>query len=125
MLGMRQPVGVGAVGSHEEQTAVIVAGGGNVDDGTTVGGPSRIGVFGVVLGEAAEVRAVRIHDAELRLVAREEGNPLSVRRPGRVRVAGAAAGNAAREGKRAPVQVMEGNYKLMSGTCAWWDGVKQ
>jgi hypothetical protein len=19
--------------------------------------------------------------------------------------------------------VMEGNYKLMSGTCAWWDGV--
>jgi len=21
------------------------------------------------------------------------------------------------------VQVMEGNYKLMSGTCAWWDGV--
>jgi 2,3-dihydroxybiphenyl 1,2-dioxygenase len=32
--------------------------------------------------------------------------------------------NAAREGLRAPVQVMEGNYKLMSGTCAWWDGVK-
>jgi 2,3-dihydroxybiphenyl 1,2-dioxygenase len=33
--------------------------------------------------------------------------------------------NAAREGLRAPVQVMEGNYKLMAGTCAWWDGVKQ
>jgi 2,3-dihydroxybiphenyl 1,2-dioxygenase len=33
--------------------------------------------------------------------------------------------NAAREGKRAPVQVMEGNYKLMAGTCAWWDGVKE
>jgi 2,3-dihydroxybiphenyl 1,2-dioxygenase len=32
---------------------------------------------------------------------------------------------AAAEGLRAPVQVMEGNYKLMSGTCAWWDGVKQ
>jgi len=32
--------------------------------------------------------------------------------------------NAAREGLRAPVQVMEGNYQLMSGTCAWWDGVK-
>jgi 2,3-dihydroxybiphenyl 1,2-dioxygenase len=32
--------------------------------------------------------------------------------------------NAAREGLRAPVQVMEGNYKLMSGTCAWWDGVR-
>jgi hypothetical protein len=32
--------------------------------------------------------------------------------------------NAAREGKRAPVQVMEGNYKLMAGTCPWWDGVK-
>ena len=27
--------------------------------------------------------------------------------------------NAAREGLRAPVQVMEGNYTLMSGTCAW------
>jgi 2,3-dihydroxybiphenyl 1,2-dioxygenase len=32
--------------------------------------------------------------------------------------------NAAREGLRAPVQVMEGNYHLMSGTCAWWDGVR-
>jgi 2,3-dihydroxybiphenyl 1,2-dioxygenase len=31
---------------------------------------------------------------------------------------------AAAAGLRAPVQVMEGNYKLMSGTCAWWDGVK-
>jgi 2,3-dihydroxybiphenyl 1,2-dioxygenase len=30
---------------------------------------------------------------------------------------------AAAAGRRAPVQVMEGNYKLMSGTCAWWDGV--
>ena len=30
---------------------------------------------------------------------------------------------AAAQGRRAPVQVMEGNYKLMSGTCAWWDGV--
>jgi 2,3-dihydroxybiphenyl 1,2-dioxygenase len=33
--------------------------------------------------------------------------------------------NAAREGLRAPVQVMEGNYKLMSGTCAWWDGMRK
>lgn len=33
--------------------------------------------------------------------------------------------NAAREGKRAPVQVLEGNYRLMEGTCPWWDGVKQ
>jgi 2,3-dihydroxybiphenyl 1,2-dioxygenase len=32
--------------------------------------------------------------------------------------------NAAREGLRAPVQVMEGNYRLMSGACAWWDGVR-
>jgi 2,3-dihydroxybiphenyl 1,2-dioxygenase len=32
--------------------------------------------------------------------------------------------SAARDGLRAPVQVLEGNYKLMSGTCAWWDGVK-
>ena len=33
--------------------------------------------------------------------------------------------NAAREGLRAPVQVLDGNYKLMSGTCAWWDGVRE
>ena len=31
---------------------------------------------------------------------------------------------AAAAGLRAPVQVMEGNYGLMSGTCPWWDGVK-
>ncbi|MGA2291477.1 VOC family protein [Bradyrhizobium sp.] len=31
---------------------------------------------------------------------------------------------AAAAGLRAPVQVMEGNYQLMSGTCPWWDGVK-
>lgn len=30
---------------------------------------------------------------------------------------------AAASGLRAPVQVMEGNYRLMSGTCPWWDGV--
>ncbi|SDT52233.1 VOC family protein [Bradyrhizobium canariense] len=30
---------------------------------------------------------------------------------------------AAAAGLRAPVQVMDGNYKLMTGTCAWWDGV--
>jgi 2,3-dihydroxybiphenyl 1,2-dioxygenase len=33
--------------------------------------------------------------------------------------------HAAASGLRAPVQVMEGNYQLMPGTCAWWDGVKQ
>ncbi|QWG22409.1 VOC family protein [Bradyrhizobium sediminis] len=32
---------------------------------------------------------------------------------------------AAAEGRRAPVQVMEGNYKLMPGTCPWWDGVSK
>jgi 2,3-dihydroxybiphenyl 1,2-dioxygenase len=32
--------------------------------------------------------------------------------------------HAAASGLRAPVQVMEGNYKLMPGTCPWWDGVK-
>ena len=32
---------------------------------------------------------------------------------------------AAASGLRAPVQVMDGNYKLMSGTCAWWDGVSK
>jgi 2,3-dihydroxybiphenyl 1,2-dioxygenase len=30
---------------------------------------------------------------------------------------------AAAAGLRAPVQVMDGNYKLMPGTCPWWDGV--
>lgn len=28
---------------------------------------------------------------------------------------------AAEKGYRAPVQVMEGNYKLMRGVCPWWD----
>jgi 2,3-dihydroxybiphenyl 1,2-dioxygenase len=32
---------------------------------------------------------------------------------------------AAAGGLRAPVQVMEGNYKLMPGTCPWWDGVSK
>ena len=32
---------------------------------------------------------------------------------------------AAASGLRAPVQVMEGKYKLMSGTCAWWDEVSK
>jgi 2,3-dihydroxybiphenyl 1,2-dioxygenase len=32
---------------------------------------------------------------------------------------------AAAAGLRAPVQVMEGNYKLMPGTCAWWDGASR
>jgi 2,3-dihydroxybiphenyl 1,2-dioxygenase len=30
---------------------------------------------------------------------------------------------AAAAGLRAPVQVMDGNYTLLSGTCPWWDGV--
>jgi 2,3-dihydroxybiphenyl 1,2-dioxygenase len=32
---------------------------------------------------------------------------------------------AAAAGLRAPVQVMDGNYKLMSGTCPWWDGIRE
>jgi len=28
---------------------------------------------------------------------------------------------AAAEGQRAPVQVLEGNYRLMAGECPWWD----
>jgi hypothetical protein len=32
---------------------------------------------------------------------------------------------AASEGLRAPVQVIEGNFHLMSGTCPWWDGVRE
>jgi 2,3-dihydroxybiphenyl 1,2-dioxygenase len=32
---------------------------------------------------------------------------------------------AAASGLRAPVQVMEGNFRLMSGTCPWWDGVRE
>jgi 2,3-dihydroxybiphenyl 1,2-dioxygenase len=31
---------------------------------------------------------------------------------------------AAAAGLRAPVQVMDGNYKLMPGTCPWWDRVR-
>jgi 2,3-dihydroxybiphenyl 1,2-dioxygenase len=31
---------------------------------------------------------------------------------------------AAADGMRAPVHVMDGNYKLLTGTCPWWDGVK-
>jgi 2,3-dihydroxybiphenyl 1,2-dioxygenase len=31
---------------------------------------------------------------------------------------------AAAAGLRAPVQVMDGNYKLMPGACPWWDGMK-
>ena len=29
----------------------------------------------------------------------------------------------AADGLRAPVQVMEGNYKVMSGVCPWWDSI--
>jgi hypothetical protein len=32
---------------------------------------------------------------------------------------------AAAAGLRQPVQVMEGNYHLMPGTCPWWDGMKE
>jgi 2,3-dihydroxybiphenyl 1,2-dioxygenase len=32
---------------------------------------------------------------------------------------------AAASGLRAPVQVMDGNYRLMLGTCAWWDGMRK
>jgi 2,3-dihydroxybiphenyl 1,2-dioxygenase len=32
---------------------------------------------------------------------------------------------AAADGMRAPVQVMDGNYQLLTGTCPWWDGVKE
>src|SRR6202051_3179942 len=32
---------------------------------------------------------------------------------------------AAAAGLRAPVQVMDGNYNLMPGTCPWWDGVSK
>jgi 2,3-dihydroxybiphenyl 1,2-dioxygenase len=39
-------------------------------------------------------------------------------------VARAMRMQAAAQGRRAPVQVMDGNYRLMSGTCPWWDGVK-
>ena len=32
---------------------------------------------------------------------------------------------AAADGMRRPVQVIEGNYQRMSGACPWWDGVAQ
>jgi hypothetical protein len=28
------------------------------------------------------------------------------------------------ETRRAPVQVMEGNYERMVGTCPWWDAIR-
>jgi hypothetical protein len=28
-------------------------------------------------------------------------------------------------GRRAPVQVIEGNYVKMNGVCQWWDGVSR
>ncbi|MGN6113912.1 MAG: VOC family protein [Nitrobacter sp.] len=30
---------------------------------------------------------------------------------------------AAADGRRAPVQVIDGNYRLLAGACPWWDGV--
>jgi poly(3-hydroxyalkanoate) synthetase len=30
----------------------------------------------------------------------------------------------AADGFRRPVQVMDGNYQVMSGVCPWWDSVK-
>ncbi len=35
-----------------------------------------------------------------------------------------AAAEECRKGMRRPVQVMEGNYQLMSGVCPWWDQMK-
>jgi len=32
---------------------------------------------------------------------------------------------AAADGLREPVQVMDGNYTLAPGTCAWWDAVRK
>ena len=32
---------------------------------------------------------------------------------------------AAQAGMREPVQVLEGNYNLMTGQCAWWDSIKK
>jgi hypothetical protein len=32
---------------------------------------------------------------------------------------------AAADGLREPVQVIEGNYEVGAGTCAWWDGVRR
>jgi hypothetical protein len=31
---------------------------------------------------------------------------------------------AAADGLRQPVQVLEGNYELGVGACAWWNGVR-
>jgi hypothetical protein len=32
---------------------------------------------------------------------------------------------AAADGLREPVQVLDGNYTLAPGTCAWWDAVRK
>jgi hypothetical protein len=31
----------------------------------------------------------------------------------------------ARDGLREPVQVIEGNYRVMDGVCPWWDSAKR
>jgi hypothetical protein len=31
----------------------------------------------------------------------------------------------AESGMRRPVQVMDGNYNIMTGVCPWWDGVRK
>ena len=42
-----------------------------------------------------------------------------------LRAARQVRARAAAAGQRAPVQVMDGNYRVGTGECAWWDGVKQ
>jgi hypothetical protein len=32
---------------------------------------------------------------------------------------------AAADGQREPVQVIEGNFEVGVGACAWWDGVRR
>jgi 2,3-dihydroxybiphenyl 1,2-dioxygenase len=44
--------------------------------------------------------------------------------PDQLANARAARARAAADGLRQPVQVMEGNYTVGVGTCAWWDGVR-
>jgi 2,3-dihydroxybiphenyl 1,2-dioxygenase len=45
--------------------------------------------------------------------------------PEQLAAARAVRARVAADGLRAPVQVMEGNHKLMPGTCAWWDETRE
>lgn len=53
------------------------------------------------------------------------GHERSLLPPEQLAATRAVRARAAAEGQRAPVQVMDGNYAVGVGTCAWWSGLKE